>query len=232
MSRPFAVIFDFDGIILDSETPEYEAHRQLFLEYGLELTVEQWCDTIGTCDEPRRWFDRLCEAAPSLDFDSYLREKRRLFRAIVRWEPVPGIGALLDALEAAGVPKAIASNATGGWVRRATEEMGVAASFAAMVTADEVASPKPAPDVYLEAALRLGIDPRSCVAIEDSVTGVAAARAAGMKVVAIPHWLTRQHDLSGADLSVEDAGQLDVDTLRALVNGVRRRRLSRNRGNR
>jgi beta-phosphoglucomutase-like phosphatase (HAD superfamily) len=123
---------------------------------------------------------------------------------------------LLAALEEAGVPRAIASNASGGWVQRATSEMGVAHRFQAIVTVDDVARPKPAPDVYLAAADRLGVRPHACVAIEDSTTGVASARAAGMKVVAIPHWLTRDHDVSAADLIVEHAGELSVERLRAL----------------
>jgi HAD superfamily hydrolase (TIGR01509 family) len=217
MTRPFGVIFDFDGVVLDSETPEYEAHRQLFRVYGVDLTVEDWCSTIGTCDAPRRWFDRLVAAAPDLDFDTFLAEKRRLFRESVRMEPVRGIDVLLTALEAEGIPTAIASNATGGWVQRAVNEMGVTGRFHAIVTADDVERPKPAPDVYLEAARLIAARPSRCVAIEDSVTGVSAARAAGMRVVAIPHWLTRQHDLSAADLVVEHAGDLSVGVLRSLV---------------
>ena len=77
---------------------------------------------------------------------------------------------------------------------------------------------KPAPDVYLEAARRLGIDPVRAIAIEDSAPGIAAGRAAGMKTVAIPHWLTERHDLSAADLTVAHAGELTLDRLAGLVS--------------
>jgi beta-phosphoglucomutase-like phosphatase (HAD superfamily) len=90
--------------------------------------------------------------------------------------------------------------------------------FGAVVAGDQVKHRKPAPDVYLAAALELGVDPRHSIAIEDSGPGVAAARAAGMKAVAIPHWLTARHDLSGADLTVTDAGQLSLDRLEALIS--------------
>jgi beta-phosphoglucomutase-like phosphatase (HAD superfamily) len=83
---------------------------------------------------------------------------------------------------------------------RATEGLGMRGLFAGIVTGDDVLRRKPAPDSYLEAARRLGVDPTRSIAIEDSGPGIAAARAAGMKTVAIPHWLTAQHDLSGADL--------------------------------
>jgi beta-phosphoglucomutase-like phosphatase (HAD superfamily) len=89
--------------------------------------------------------------------------------------------------------------------------------FDAVVTGDEVAHRKPAPDVYLEAARRLGVDPQRSIAIEDSAPGVTAARAAGMKTVAIPHWLTAGHDLSGADLTVAHAGELTLERLTGLV---------------
>jgi beta-phosphoglucomutase-like phosphatase (HAD superfamily) len=102
---------------------------------------------------------------------------------------------------------------------RATERLGMRGLFAAIVTGDDVVRRKPAPDSYLEAARRLGVDPRRSIAIEDSGPGIAAARAAGMKTVAIPHWLTAQHDLSGADLRVAHAGQLTLARLAALVSG-------------
>ncbi len=76
---------------------------------------------------------------------------------------------------------------------------------------------KPAPDVYLEAARRIGADPGRSVAIEDSAPGIASARAAGLRTIAIPHWLTQGHDLAGADLRVAHAGELTLDTLEKLV---------------
>jgi beta-phosphoglucomutase-like phosphatase (HAD superfamily) len=84
------------------------------------------------------------------------------------------------------------------------------------VTGDQVARRKPAPDVYLEAARRLGVEPARAIAIEDSAPGIAAARAAGMKAIAIPHWLTERHDLGSADLTVAHAGELTLDRLAAL----------------
>jgi beta-phosphoglucomutase-like phosphatase (HAD superfamily) len=90
--------------------------------------------------------------------------------------------------------------------------------FDVVVTGDQVAHRKPAPDVYLAAALRLGVDPQRSVAIEDSGPGIAAARAAGMKAVAIPHWLTEGHDLRGADLTVAHAGELTLERLTHLFS--------------
>jgi beta-phosphoglucomutase-like phosphatase (HAD superfamily) len=98
----------------------------------------------------------------------------------------------------------------------AVERLAIQQLFDAVVTGDQVARRKPAPDVYLEAARRLGIEPAHAIAIEDSAPGIAAARAAGMKAVAIPHWLTERHDLGAADLTVAHAGELTLDRLAAL----------------
>jgi len=214
-----AVIFDFDGIVLDSETPEYESHRRIYERSGIELTVDEWCGVIGTWSEghDEQWFRKLCaQSADAPTRDAYFAERRRIFEEIVPAGPMRGIRDLLLTLGEAGIPAAVASSAPARWVVGAVERIGLRPLFGAVVTGDEVAHRKPAPDVYLEAARRLGVDPLRSVAIEDSGPGIKAARAAGMKAVAIPHWLTERHDLSGADLTVAHAGELTLDRLASL----------------
>jgi putative hydrolase of the HAD superfamily len=215
-----AVIFDFDGVILDSETAAYESHRRIYERCGVPLTVDEWCEQIGlyAVDEELRWFQQLCARSGSpVTQEEFEAEERRLFHELAPSEPMRGIRDLLDALGAAGVPAAIASTSPRGWVVPATERLGLTSMFGAIVSGDEVVRRKPAPDVYLEAARRLGVDPSGAVAIEDSGPGIASARAAGMKTVAIPHWLTDRHDLSGADLRVAHAGELTVARLATLL---------------
>jgi len=216
---PAAVIFDFDGIVLDSETPEYESHRRIYARCGVTLTVDEWCGVIGTWSEghDEQWFARLCErSARAPARDEYFAERRRIFDEIVPVDPMRGVPELLAALRRAAIPAAIASSAPARWVSGAVERLGIRPLFDAVVTGDEVARRKPAPDVYLEAARRLGADPARSVAIEDSAPGITAARAAGMKAVAIPHWLTERHDLSDADLTVAHAGELTLERLGTL----------------
>ena len=216
MPVPAAVIFDFDGIVLDSETPEYESHRRIYARCGVTLTVDEWCGVIGTWSEghDEQWFARLCErSAQAPARDEYFAERRRIFDEIVPADPMRGVPELLTALRQAAIPAAIASSAPARWVIGAVERLGIRPLFDAVVTGDEVARRKPAPDVYLEAARRLGADPAQSVAIEDSNPGIAAARSAGMKTVAIPHWLTERHDLTGADLTVAHAGELTLERL-------------------
>jgi HAD superfamily hydrolase (TIGR01509 family) len=218
----FAVIFDFDGVILDSETAEFESYRSTFAAYGADLAADEWTASVGIWRPGIDWYGVLCERAASVpDRGTFDARRRQHFLDHVRMEPLPGIVPLIDELRARRHPTAIASSASSRWVRRAVEAIGLADRFDAIVTGDEVAHLKPAPDVYLEAARRLDVDPASAVAIEDSATGVAAARAAGLSVVVIPHWLTACHDLSAADLHAVHAGELTAERLSDLV---RRRR--------
>jgi HAD superfamily hydrolase (TIGR01509 family) len=220
VSQVAAVIFDFDGVVLDSETPEFESHRRIYERCGVALTVDEWCDQIGVWAQghDERWATELRERSTSApEREAYHAEKRRIFLEILPREPMRGIRELLETLTAASVLAAIASTSPARWVMPAVEGLGLRPTFGAIVTGDEVARRKPAPDVYLEAARRLGVDPARSIAIEDSGPGIAAAKAAGMKAIAIPHWLTERHDLSAADLCVRHAGELTLDRLAALV---------------
>jgi HAD superfamily hydrolase (TIGR01509 family) len=215
------VIFDFDGVILDSETPEYESHKQVFEMFGVPLSFDEYLGRVGLYheDHETEWFIRLCELSPAPpDRATYDAERKRIFNALVPREPMRGILDLLEALTAAAVPMAIASTSTSRWVVPASERLGIRARFVTVVTGDDVQRRKPAPDVYLEAARRLGVEPARSVALEDSAPGIASARAAGMKTVAIPHWLTEGHDLSAADLRVGHAGELTLDRLARLLS--------------
>ena len=216
-----AVVFDFDGVILDSETAEFESHRLIYERFGAVLTPEEWGDHVGVWTEGHEhfWCDRLreqCGRAP--DAETFKAEQSQLFREIVPREPMRGIRELLDLLADAGLPTAIASTSPARWVIPAIEQLGLRNRFQAIVTAGDVKRRKPAPDVYLEAARRLGVEPSRTVAIEDSGPGIASANAAGMAIVAIPHWLTERHDLGPAMLRVSHAGELTIDVLDRIIN--------------
>lgn len=215
----FAVIFDFDGTIVDSESAEFQSHHRFFAEHGVKLTEQEWCTGIGLVQPETHWWEWLCaRAARPPSYARFKEATRQYFREHVKMEPMPGIAALVGALVAAGIPRGIASAASSRWVLKALADMALAPLFGAIVTGDQVAQPKPAPDVYLEAAARLGLAPHRCVAIEDSGPGLAAARAAGMRTVAIPHRLNRhRHDFAAADLHLHSAAELSVARLRDLA---------------
>ena len=132
-------------------------------------------------------------------------------------EPLPGVVALRDAVVADGLPVAIASSSPVDWIEGHLAEQGLLERFPVRATGDEVRRTKPDPAVYLLACERLGVDPATAVAIEDSVNGVAAAKAAGMAAVAVPGSLTRGMDFSHADLEVGSCLELSPAVLRRLV---------------
>lgn len=222
LTRLAAVVFDFDGVMLDSETPEFESHRRIYERCGATLTVDDWCDQIGVWsgDWGQRWHQRLeglVAGAPT--FADYEVEKRRIFAELLPLDPMAGIPELLDLLNGAGVPVGIASSSPARWVVPAANRLNIAARVQAIVTADDVSKRKPEPDLYLEAVQRLGATADRSVAIEDSAPGVAAAVAAGLWTVAIPHHLTAGHDLRRAHLQVANARVLTLELLDRLIRG-------------
>ncbi len=211
-------IFDCDGLLADTETPDYNAWREIYEEQGLHLPVETWAQSIGTAKghSLNDWHAPLAAAAgPGYDPDA-TQARRQLFyhNAIGRLTPMPGVLAVLDALDEAQIPCAVASNSDRGWVDRVLEITGLTSRFQAIATADEVEHPKPAPDVYLLAAERLGVPPQRCAAFEDSPRGLAAAHAAGMFTVAVPTALTRHFAFEQAHHIVESLERLALGDLR------------------
>ena len=185
--------------------------------------MDDWCNEIGiwSGDWARRWHQRLGDLTPGAPtFDDYEIEKRRIFAALLPPDPMSGIAQLLDQLGGAGIPVGIASSSPARWVVPAVTRLGIASRVRTIVTADDVSRRKPEPDLYLEALRRLGVEASRSVAIEDSSPGVAAAVAAGLWTIAIPHALTVRHDLSRAHLQVASAAALTVEMLDHLAAGA------------
>ncbi len=217
-----ALIFDFDGLILDTETCTYEATAGIFAEHGETLDLAWWHSIIGSADHPH-WSEVLAERlGRPVDRAALVarREERRL-RVLRALPPRAGVVELLEAALAEGIPAAVASSSALDWVGGHLERLGLRASFAAVVTRDDVsddgARTKPAPDLFLLAADRLGVEPAHCLAFEDSPNGVVAARAAGMVVVAVPGPMTTGLDMSAADLVVPSLAGIDLAGFRKLV---------------
>jgi HAD superfamily hydrolase (TIGR01509 family) len=185
---PAAVIFDNDGLTLDNEHTWTRAESALYERYDVEFTLDHKREMLGTSGAKS-----ALAMERHLDQPGRGRELSVELRALVHAEldgagvePMPGALDLLAALRDRGVPLGLATNSGREFATRALRAAGVLERFDVVVSADDVAHPKPAPHVYLEAAARLGADPADCVALEDSETGVAAARAAGMTVVGVP----------------------------------------------
>lgn len=224
MGELAALILDFDGLILDTETCTFEATATIFDEHGETLDLAWWHSTIGTADHAH-WSEILAERlGRPVDRTALVaqREERRL-RVIRTLAPCAGVVELLDAAIAEGIPSAVASSSGLEWVGGHLDRLGLRTKFEAVVTRDDVcgngARTKPAPDLFLLAAARLGVEPALCVAFEDSPNGVAAARAAGMAVVGVPGPMTAGLDMSAADLVAPSLASIDLSRLRRLLGG-------------
>lgn len=206
-----AVVFDLDGVLVDSEPLHLRAANRVLERYGCAISEAEYIGYIGLGERAtwKQW-KRRYGLAPPVDelVAAHSAERCRAIAAGV--EPIPGSVALARDLHAAAVPLAIASSSTRPVIDALLEALGVSALFPVRVSGEdpEVSRSKPAPDVYLAAARHLGVAPAACLAIEDSEPGVRAAVAAGMHCVAVPNRWTRHQDFSAADAVLADARYL------------------------
>jgi HAD superfamily hydrolase (TIGR01509 family) len=198
--RLLAVVFDMDGVLLDSEPLHHLVVNELLAEHGVRVDDALYRRYLGTTLEDT-WADLIHRfGLPGTVADYRDRYDAAILEAYRRHAvPAPGALDLVQGLRARGVKLAVASSSRTAWVETALARLGLAAAFAAVVTGDMVTRGKPAPEIYLLAAQRLGVAPERCLAIEDARAGVAAARAAGMTVVAVRTPYTDGLPFAGAE---------------------------------
>jgi HAD superfamily hydrolase (TIGR01509 family) len=209
-----ALLFDFDGLIVDTETPSLASWQELYRAHGQELTLERWAAAVGTIDG----FDpvaHLEELAGPIDREAVLPQRVARDLALCEVEELrPGVLGYLEQAREHGLAVAIVSSASRDWIDRHLTRLERAAHFDEIVTADgDVARAKPLPVLYLEALERLGLTAAEAVAFEDSPNGVRAAKAAGLYCVAVPNSVTAQLALDEADLVVPSLEQLPFEQL-------------------
>lgn len=216
-----AVVFDFDGLMLDTEVPVYAAWCAAFESYGgAPPTVEEWGVIIGTDSDNRELLDLLMtRAARPVDVDEMHAARRAHRDALLAAEEVlPGVTAWISEAVAAGLDIAIASSSPDDWVLGHLERLGLRGHFEHVMCAGESRPGKPAPDTYLAACAALGVDESRALAVEDSANGVAAAKSAGLWCVVVPNSLTKSLDLSAADLRLDSLAACSLKDAVARIN--------------
>jgi beta-phosphoglucomutase family hydrolase len=216
MKKPQAVIFDMDGVLVDSEPFHYENENRMFQKLGLEIPDEEHARFTGVATD--LMWEQIIQSR-KLNYsvaeltELTIRESIGYFQSLEFLEPMPGLVGLLEALMIKKIPLAVASSSDAETMRNILEKSGLRKYFLFTVSRNDVAKSKPAPDVFLKAARLLGVAPENCLVFEDSKNGIKAAKAAGMYCIAYSGGNSGHQDQSQADHRIADFNEIDIETL-------------------
>jgi HAD superfamily hydrolase (TIGR01509 family) len=209
-----AIVFDFDGLILDTEEPVYRSWLEVYEAHGEELPFERWVQIVGSTTagfHPQYHLEeRLGRPLPKEVLDRRIDRRTELVLANAL---LPGVVDHLDAARERGLGLGVASSSTADWVRGHLARLGILDRFQCLRCRDDVAHAKPEPDLYFAVMECLGVAPSEAVAIEDSPNGVTAAKRAGMRCVAIPNSITARLDFTEADLILKSLADVTMAEL-------------------
>lgn len=199
-----ALIFDFDGLVLDTETPMRASWEEIYEEAGVVVDEKQWARLLGASADPPEAYE-LLEEHLGKPVDRIALHERRMARELELLESetvLPGVRELIDDARAANLRLAVASSSERVWVEGLLEQHDLIELFDALVCAEDVARTKPFPDLFLKALALLDVQPEETIAFEDSRHGVKAARTAGIFCVAVPNKVTQCLAFEEANLVV------------------------------
>jgi HAD superfamily hydrolase (TIGR01509 family) len=210
-----ALIFDFDGLVLDTETPIFQSYQELYRSLGLELSFERWSDSIGTTDAS---YDPISElealVGQRLDRAALQSKQRQREAELIAVQPVrPGVGAYLRSASRLGLKIGMASSSSCAWITGHLRRLDLLAYFDCLQGREDVRRSKPDPELYLNVLSKLQVLPEQAIVFEDSPNGILAARAAGIFTVAVPNPTTRQLPLDGANLRLESLVDMPLESL-------------------
>jgi HAD superfamily hydrolase (TIGR01549 family) len=217
-----ALIFDFDGLILETESPVYQSWRELYEAYGCQISPIHWAKLIGTGD----WaFDPLEEieqqSGCKLERAALSAARRQREMELIDLQSArPGVESYLKDAKRLGLKVGLASSSSCEWVTGHLSRLGLLEYFDIVNASDDVRFTKPDPELYLLTLEALGASTDQAIVFEDSPNGVMAARRAGLFTVAVPNEMTRQLDLSQASLQLDSLADLPLEALLRKVNGA------------
>lgn len=220
-----SIIFDFDGLILETEGPIFQSWQELYQDYGREITIDEWGKIIGTAENT---FDPLAaleeQLGQILDRASLVPRRRQRESDLIAIQPVlPGVEDYLKSARRLGLKIGLASSSSCEWVTGHLERLGLLDYFDCIKTADDVQFTKPDPELYQAVLEELGLRPQEAIVFEDSPNGILAAKQAGLICIAVPNALTRQLSTNHADFRLDSLEEMPLDELICRVeNEVRR----------
>jgi HAD superfamily hydrolase (TIGR01509 family) len=214
-----AIVFDFDGLILDTEEPIYRSWLEVYEAHGQELPFERWVQIVGSSTirfHPQHHLEeRLGRPLPKEVLDRRIGRRTEM---VLANKLLPGVLEHLDAARASGLKVGVASSSTRDWVMGHLGRLGILDRFDCLRCRDDVAHVKPEPDLYLAVLECVGVAGSEAIAIEDSPNGVLAAKRAGMRCVAIPNSITARLDLGQADVVLGSLAEVTpAELLRRVV---------------
>ena len=214
-----ALIFDFDGLVVDTETAIFQAWQEVYAEHGHELELATYAACVGSDHgmfDPMAHLDGLVGRA--LDWSVLEpRKQARIVELLAEQPTLPGVRELLAAAGDGGIDCAVASSSSLDWVAGWLDKLGIDHHFKVVRTRDHVERIKPHPDLFLAAADGLGVAPAEAIVFEDSENGLRAANAAGIRCVAVPNQITAAGDFDTAAMRVGSLAEVSADQLRELV---------------
>jgi HAD superfamily hydrolase (TIGR01509 family) len=209
-----AIVFDFDGLILDTEEPVYRSWLEVYEAHGEDLPFERWVQIVGSTTagfHPQHHLEeRLGRSLPKEVLDRRIGRRTEMILANT---VLPGVVQRIDEAKAMGLKLGVASSSTIDWVRGHLVRLGIFDRFDCVRCRDDVANAKPEPDLYIAVLECLGVPASEAIAIEDSPNGVLAAKRAGMRCVAIPNSITARLDLAQADVLLGSLAEVTLPEL-------------------
>lgn len=210
-----ALIFDFDGTVIDTETAWYDSFRESYREYGVDLSLELYSKCIGTSLQSFNPYEYLVTHLHlPVDLDAFRKSVRR--RHALRMEsetPRPGVLDFLKKAKQRNLKIGLASSSGSEWVEGFLDRLGITGDFECIRTADHVKKVKPDPELYLKTLECLGVKPEEAIAVEDSPNGAKAAAAAGIFCVLVPNPVTRSLAFEAVQLRADSLSDVDLDRL-------------------
>lgn len=218
-----ALLFDFDGLIIDTEWPEFLAWQEMYRRYGVELTIETWLPCVGR-GQTTRVFDpyndlveRLGRTLDRVDIEDQCMQRNL---ELINEQPIlPGVKELIAAAKQRDLRLAVVSSSSRSWVAGHLSRLKLLDFFDVLVCGDEVEHAKPYPDLYLLAQEKVGVNASQAIALEDSYNGMLSARSAGLFCVVVPGRLTQYMTFGEVDLRVNSLAELTLDMLEQRLAG-------------